>query len=228
MPVIYGRTYKRLLDVIKVWLANEVEDFLVDGDLRVVDLADGLAHVIHHTILEVVPNVGELSSWLKVTAKLLMDKGLKSYWFTPNRLAVDTYVPQLTEQVLRLDVAGKTVTTSLFDEKHNKVNQRKTMAKLAPDFIQSMDAAFLQQFVSHWSVYGHPLATVHDCFGTTLEHVETLGMELRDQWNRFYSIDHLARHWGVVTDVAGEMCERPPHVGTLNPSSVGENPFLFC
>jgi DNA-directed RNA polymerase len=90
-----------------------------------------------------------------------------------------------------------------------------------------MDAAFLQRFVAHWEAYQHPIATVHDCFGTTLEHVGTMRQELCDQWHRFYSVDWLTRHQGMVEAVLGQEVEAPPIVGTLDRGEIGENPYLF-
>ena len=63
----------------------------------------------------------------------------------------------------------------------------KTRRRIVPDYIHSYDSAFLIRFVDHWSNYGHPIEVVHDCFGTTIDHVETMHRELQDQWARFYS-----------------------------------------
>ena len=98
-----------------------------------------------------------------------------------------------------------------------------------PDFIHSMDAAFLQRFVYHWDqTYGHPLSTVHDCFGTTLEHVSMMRVELNDQWARFYSEDHLARHKGTSEISLQKELPNPPMVATLDKERMGENRYLFC
>ena len=96
-----------------------------------------------------------------------------------------------------------------------------------PDYIHSHDAAFLQRFVSHWGSYKHPISCVHDCFGTTLEHAGTLRKELNDQWHRFYSVDYLTRHQGMVEILLGKEVPAPPIVGTLDRNKVGENPHLF-
>ena len=69
---------------------------------------------------------------------------------------------------------------------------------------------------------------MHDCFGTTLENVETMRDMLCDQWARFYSVDYLTRHQGMVAAVTGADVPAPPIIGTLDRSRVGENINLFC
>ena len=64
-----------------------------------------------------------------------------------------------------------------------------------PDYIHAYDSAFLLRFVDHWSCYEHPIQVVHDCFGTTIDHVETMQ---RSCWisriARFHSNDFLVEH----------------------------------
>jgi len=228
MPIIYGRSYLSLADTIKLYLRDEVQDFLTDEGLRIVDLSLVLATITHQVVVEALPHVRDLSRWLTRLSNMQIDAGLRPYWFTPNGMAVECYQSDTKQDQIELALGRRTITVGVRDATGCPVSRRRTARKLVPDFIHSMDAAFLQRFVSHWGSYDHPIATVHDCFGTTLEHVGTLQSELNDQWHRFYSVDHLTRHQGMVEVVLGREVPAPPIVGTLDRSKVGENPFLFC
>jgi DNA-directed RNA polymerase len=227
MPIIYGRSYLSLAETIKLYLRDEVEDFLTEEGLRIVDLALVLATITTKVVNEALPNVRDLSRWLTQLSNMQIDAGHRAYWFTPNGLAVECYQSDSRQDQIELTLGRRTISVGVRDATGCPVNKRRTSRKLVPDFVHSMDAAFLQRFVAHWATYDHPIATVHDCFGTTLEHVGTLQSELNDQWHRFYSVDHLTRHQGMVEMVLGKEVPAPPIVGTLDRSKVGENPFLF-
>jgi len=227
MPIIYGRSYLSLADTIKLYLRDEVQDFLTEEGLRIVDLALVLATTTTKVVNEALPHVRDLSRWLTKLSNMQIDAGQRAYWFTPNGLAVECYQSDTQKDQIELALGRRTITVSLRDATGCPVNKRKTSRKLVPDYIHSMDAAYLQRFVAHWATYDHPIATVHDCFGTTLQHVGTLQSELNDQWHRFYSVDHLTRHQGMVEMVLGKEVPAPPIVGTLDRNRVGENPFLF-
>ena len=227
MPVVYGRSYRSLVDVITQWLRDDLQDFLTPEGIRVLELAQCLASEVNNVIKEAIPNCRELSRWLSKTATIQMDKGLRPYFFTPLGLGVETWATEGKQDVVELNLAGRKMKLSIRD-KGTAIDRRRTCSKLVPDFIHGHDAAFLHTFVCHWDLYKHPISTVHDCFGTTLQHTGTMCAELNDQWTRFYSVDYLARHKKMVEEVCKVKVPDPPMVNTLNQFRLGENPFLFC
>ena len=229
MPVIYGRSFLSLKQTIKEYLRDEVEDFLTDEGYRVTDLAQVFASAAHQTVRKNFPNIENLARWLGNIGALQMKKGIRPHWMTPNRLLVQSYSNVTEKEYVDLRVANRSVRVEQRGQNKKVFNVARTKRKMVPDYVHSMDAAFLQRFVCHWhEAYGHPLSTVHDCFGTTLGSVATLRKELNDQWSRFYSEDHLARH-KLATEISLQ-CQLPdpPVVGTLDRNRVGENPYLFC
>ena len=227
MPVVYGRSYRSLVDVIASYLRDDLQDFLTPEGLRVLELAQCLASELNTVVNECLPNCRSLSKWLAKTAAIQMDAGLRPYFFSPLGLGIETWATDGKQDVVELNLAGRKLKVSVRD-KGTTINRRRTNSKLVPDFIHGHDAAFLHTFVNHWDAYKHPIATVHDCFGTTLENVATMGAELCDQWSRFYSVDYLARHRKMVQEVCKKDVPEPPMVNTLDPFRLGENPYLFC
>lgn len=228
MPVIYGQTHMSMTDTIVRYLRDEVKDFLADEGLRIHELASVMASIMLSIAKEALPNYLNLSKWLAATAGLMMDKGIRPYWFTPNGLAVESYSESGDRDQMELTLAGRTVHFSHTQGTPGKFNRKRTARRLVPDFVHSHDAAFMQRFVSHWRTYDRPISTVHDCFGTNLGSVGILRKELNDQWARFYSVDYLAKHRAMVEALVQAPVPELPMVNTLERSRIGENPFLFC
>ena len=108
-------------------------------------------------------------------------------------MQVQSYGSTTHKECIELMLAGRRVKVQGNTNAGGKMDLMKTRRRIVPDYIHSFDSAFLIRFVNHWSNYDHPysIEVVHDCFGTTIDHVETLGSvtsrELQDQWARFYS-----------------------------------------
>jgi DNA-directed RNA polymerase len=227
MPVIYGQTYMSLDQKVSLYLRDEVKDFLTSKGLRVVDLSMTICQAINKSVKEALPNNAELAQWLAHTSSLQIDAGIRPCWFTPNGLAVESFVMETKQDSMGLDLAGRSISFNLSEPIPGKFNKARTARKLVPDFVHSQDAAFMQRFVSHWTTYKRPISTVHDCFGTNLGAVSMMRQELCDQWARFYSVDHLARHQAMVASTTGMEVKPPPSLGTLKRNDIGTNPFLF-
>jgi len=228
MPVIYGRSYRSLAETISLYLRDEIEDFLTDQGLPVMGLARTLASVINNVINEALPNVKEVSKWLRAVADLQMDAGQRPHWRTPNGMTIECWATDTEKQRYELRLSGRVIHINMREYTGKGFNRRAVRGRLVPDYVHSQDAAFLQRFVSHWQTYDHPITTVHDCFGTTLENVGTMRKELMDQWHRFYSVDYMTQHQGMVAMELDQLVPDPPIVGTLDRGTIGENPFLFC
>ena len=111
----------------------------------------------------------------------------------------------------------------------DEISPVRSVKTVAPDYIHSMHAAFCQRFIDHWSRSKLPLVTVHDCFGTTLEHVGRMRDELNSQFRLFYAEDHLSAHEGYVKFSTGSRFRgKPPFAkNRLNPDDIGRNRYLF-
>jgi DNA-directed RNA polymerase len=228
MPLVYGRSYLSLSEVITAYLKDNQENFLTDEGIRILDLAKCLASVVHEVGKEIMPSVMGLQKWLGEAAKLQIDAGYRPHWYTPDGLMVESYSSDSSLDWIQLSLANRKVRLVCQNDEGAPINKRKSISGLGAHFVHSQDAAFLRKFVSHWSTYQHPISTVHDCFGTTVDKAGMLRSELNDQWARFYSIDYLTYYQGFVQALTGKTMPPPPRVGNLDRNKIGENPFLFC
>ena len=227
MPVIYGQTTQSRLDILETHCRDILGNFLTEDGLRIIDLAIVANRGIQIGITEWMPGVMDLQKWLKKAAKRLLDHGKPPYWVTPNGRTVLSYAKETSQHDMYLELSGRRLRVSCgLDD--GPMNERKTYAGLCADYVHSMDAAFAERFIWHWKAYKYPIVTVHDCFGTSLDKVLLLNEELRDQFSRFYSVDHLAMTKARIEEATDSVLPEIPCVGTLNLHEVGENPFLFC
>lgn len=227
MPLVYGSTYVSMKDVITHHLKEELSNFLTPEGLRIIELANVLATEAYAVSKEVMPGVLELQRWLVKLAKLQMKKGYRPHWYTPDGLLVESYQSLTKEDEVRLVLTNRTVKVRARTNEGAPFDPQRSARGIAAHFVHSQDGAFLRRFVNHWSGYGHPISTVHDCFGTTVDKAETMRSELNDQWHRFYSLDYLTFLQGYVEALTGLKTPAPPCVGSLDRSEIGENPFLF-
>ena len=166
--MIYGRSFLSLTQTIMTFCHNELNNFLTPEGIRIVDLARVMGSVVTEVVKEALPNVRDLARWLGKVAVMQIDAGMRPYWFTPNGMAIESYASETRTDEIELYLAGRTVKCSVRQADQRKPDRKKSVRKLVPDYIHSQDAAFLQRFVNHCSVYKHPINSIHDCFGTTL------------------------------------------------------------
>lgn len=230
MPVLYGRSHQTLIQGINEYLRDELDGFIdrENDNLRAFDLSICLSKYIHSSVKGLLPSVGALSGWLREIAKAQMDRGHRPYWLTPNGLLVESYSNQSNTQKFELMLSGRTVRFQCDDKEGTPLDRRRSLTKITADFIHSMDAAFLERFVWHWgNTYKKPIVTVHDCMATTLDNVDTMRLELHDQFSRFYSEDHLRiMHYNLERELGCKL-PSPPRQGDLDIHRIGENGFLF-
>jgi DNA-directed RNA polymerase len=157
-----------------------------------------------------------------------MECGHRPYWMTPNGLVVQSYSTEANVKKHQLVLSGRTVKFQCNDHEGAPLDKRKSLSKLTADYVHSMDAAFLEQFVWHWGkAYHKPIVTVHDCMATTLDNVAMMRTELQDQFSRFYSTNHLdVLHHNIQQDL-NKPLPKPPIRGDLEWRQIGTNPFLF-
>ena len=230
MPIIYGRSHMTLMHGIQLYLREQMCGFIdrEADNLRAVELSVCLAKYIHRAVKGLMPSVGCLAGWLRAVGKVQIECGHRPYWLTPNGLLVESYSNESNVKKHQLVLSGRTVTFQCDDHEGAPLDKRKSLSKLAADYVHSMDAAFLEQFVWHWgNAYNKPIITVHDCMATTLDNVSMMRSELQDQFSRFYSVNHLeVMHYNLQREL-NKPLPAPPVLGDLTVSKIGGNPFLF-
>lgn len=228
MPIVYGRSYNTMLEIIQLHCREKLGNFLTEDGIRIIDLAGVLAKAIDNAAKLWLPGINDLHAWLRKCAKVcLTEKGMAPWWKTPNGMTVCSYGRESTQHDVYLELSGRRLRVSMgIDD--GEISSKKTFTRICADYIHSQDAAFLERFVWHWAkTYKYPLYTVHDCVAVNIDKVDLLNNELRDQFCRFYSEDHLMVMRDNIMERTGKRLPVPPARNTLKRSHVGENRFLF-
>ena len=192
------------------------------------DLSQRLASVVHQSITELLPSVHDLNRWMSYVSKIQIAAGQRPHWYTPNKMRVESYSENAKTEQFSLVVAGKRLNIRCDDAIKGSINPRRSTSSVTPDYIHSMDAAFAEQFIMEWSESMLPIVTVHDCFGTSLEHVGRMRKRLNQRFNSFYLRDYLERHRLYVKKSTGKKVKCAPYASNqLDPKTVGSNWYLF-
>lgn len=223
MPIIYGRRYFSMQPEIAELLIAQFGHAQTEN-LQATALAGVLSRLILSGVRHCIPNVLDLFQWLSRVATTLARKGIRAYWYTPNGLRIESYHFNTTKKLMKLNLSGRKVDIQLRDKDPDDDTLKVKTSHLAADYIQSMDAAFLQKFVHSWE---HEIVTVHDCFATTLDKVQELRTSLNESFHQFYQRDYLHEHYMLMVNEVDPAMPPPPNRGTLNADMIGENEFLF-
>lgn len=227
MPYVYGRKFMSLREGIEAYLKDEVKHHLVEGDLRIYDLANTLAKAVHDAVKTVFPNINVLQSWLRTIGRMQIERNQRPHWRTPNGLFVESYSSVTYTERIQLDVSGRTLHLDVPVADPSGAIDPSSASNLGADFVHSLEAAFLQQFVCLAKARDWPIITVHDCFGTTLDNYAEMRKSLCAEWKRFYQTDWLRETGqGVANQLKVDVPE-PDYTGDLRLSRIGQNPYLF-
>lgn len=95
-------------------------------------------------------------------------------WTVPAGYNVTQFYPKLSDYKIRTRLFG-TAKSSVYSTPTDEPSGRKNGKGLTPNLIQSLDASLLHSALRGW---GGPIATAHDRFATTSDHLPTLYAKL--------------------------------------------------
>lgn len=173
-----------------------------------------LAGVLYKLIGAEVPAARRAMDWLHKVMGLVNKADLPIWWTTPVGLPVLQRYPKVNTRAIevtfrgkrmQLSVAGDGGATSLqdyLDDTRRSWNDgRQARSAIAPNFIQSLDAAHLMMVANACAVQGiDNLAVIHDSFGTHAARTDELAGILRDTFVELYASDPLAAFREEVLD----------------------------
>ena len=184
-----------------------------------------LSYRLWDAIGEVVVRGQEAMAWLQRSAKAVVEKGHDEItWVTPNGFRVRQRYNAIRKLRLVSRLHGSTqITMSLRDYDEDKVDGRRHILGIAPNFVHSLDAAHMQRVIVACEARGiNALAMIHDDYGTTADRTQELYEVIRETFVGMYS-EH---------DPLGEFATKyalsePPEKGTLNIDDVAESAHFF-
>ena len=178
---------------------------------------------------KVVVAAREGMEWLQAVVKAVnRTKGgsIPMSWVTPDGLPVI----QAYHQTELIEVRMVGVTMRLHLRKHiDKIDSRKQVTGIAPNFVHSIDAAHMRAVVRTMREEGiKAFAMVHDSFGVHAGHVEHLVDVTREAFINLHSEDLLGALADRVADIVGDNMPPMPARGTLDLNRVANSLYFFA
>ena len=195
-------------------------------------LAPLVTQAIRRVVVGAVEVMGVLQQWAKVAAS----EALPVSWVTPAGVLIIQRYPKCDVKILQLRASGKRIKISVREEvDSNELDPRRMGLAIAPNFVHSCDAAFLQLTISDMADQGvDAYAMIHDSFGTHACNSALLAATLRNVFVKMYSEhdvlqefrDAIARNL-FDPNLVATLADIPAK-GTLDLDLVRESEFFFC
>lgn len=169
--------------------------------------------------------------WMRELGRISVESGVGPVWTAPSGFPVrQSYTNWEVQQVKTK--FGERVRWVRSRKSGDRLNARRHVNALPPNFVHSLDAALLVRSVSRFTAggeVGHPVSTIHDSFGTTAGRVDELGRQIRQAYAEVFSQDLLGNlREQLVTNAGGRVqFPQPPERGALDPREVAGSTYLF-
>lgn len=186
--------------------------------------ATWLSYRLWSAIGEVVIRGQKVMAWLQQSARHVVEKGHDEVaWTTPNGFRVRQRYAAVRKLRLVSRLHGSTqVTMHVQEYDEDKVDGRRHILGVAPNFVHSLDAAHMQRVIDRSAEHGITrLAMIHDDYGTTADQTARLYEIIRQEFFLLYRQDPLA-------DLANEYdLNKFNDLGDLDLSSVLASAHFF-
>lgn len=180
----YGFKQNLLTDILEPYqLTNPEQTAFLD----IFQAAGYMADLIWQGVRTTVVKAVEGMEWLRKVAKLVCKNGYVVSWTTPNGLPVQqNYVVNNSRAIqVRFNHARLRL---YYQEDSDKIDSRKQVNGVAPNFIHSMDATHLQRVVIAEKAQGNKnFMMIHDDFGTDVAHAGHMYHAIREEFMKLYS-----------------------------------------
>ncbi|NBG94475.1 DNA-dependent RNA polymerase [Pyruvatibacter mobilis] len=197
------------------------------------EAASFLTPIVWGAIEDTVRGASDAMEWLQKTARYGAKEGLPISWTTPDGFYVEQRYAQMKENRVKTIIDGETVKLSLQEELPD-IDRRKMSSAIAPNWVHSMDATALRQFVVLARDNGlRHFALVHDSYGTVATDVQLMSVCLRRAFVDMYEEhDVLAEFQQEIAAMLSQEDRRElppvPAKGDLDIALVEESDFFFA
>lgn len=187
--------------------------------------ANWLSYRLWDAIGEVVVRGQEAMAWLQRAARTVVERGHDEItWVTPDGFRVRQRYSVVNKLRLVSRLHGSTqIKLSLREYDEDKVDGRRHMLGIAPNFVHSLDATHMRAVIRACKARGiNALAMIHDDYGTTADRTAELYSVIRDTFATLYTehdpLEEFAEKYGLA---------EAPAKGTLDINAVRDSAHFF-
>lgn len=180
---------------------------------------------------DVVVSARLAMGWLREAAGVVAKEGRPLQWTTPSGFVVVQSYLEVRSRRIDTTLLGQRFQPQINEPVPDKLDRRRQVNGVAPNFVHSLDAAALILTVNEAARRGvTKFAMIHDSYGTTAAASPTLASALRDEFVRMYEEHETLeefREEAIPGDLRdGVSC--PPTVGGLDLNLVRQSDYFFA
>ncbi len=188
--------------------------------------ANYLAKAIFNAMEQVCPAAMEAMRWLTECAQIICREAKQPLeWVTP--LGFPVSQPYRRGGKFNIRTINGFLTPTDMDDEDLPLNVRKQVNAFAPNFIHSIDATHMMYTALKCRECNIPFSAVHDSYWTTAEHVEEMGVILRETFIELHSLPLLGWLRGQLLNQYDVSLPEAPVLGDMRLSDVRKSAYIF-
>ena len=199
--------------------------------------ASFLAPIVRAAIATQMQKAAEAMQFLQDIAKTYSKTGLPLRWTTPLGVPVLQYYPTSASKRKSVFINGSRHWLRINVDSPDKLNKRRAVSGVSPNFVHSMDSTHLLWTVLYCAD-NHDIgsfAMIHDSFGTHATNCDALAAATREMFVTLYSEDRLtdlrnqtAKNLELVAPELVAELPDVPEFGTFDINTVRDSDYFFA
>ena len=229
LAVPYGGSYQGVADKLLDDLDRHLGHVPLDEfKLRVAVPSKYMASHLWAELKDAVAPVNAIKSWLKKCCRKVMKEGHCLEWIGPSGWPFLVNDREPSKKRINTYLYGQKISiTFQQQEQENPLCPTMANKSLPANFTHGFDAAMVHKIVCEAEEQCVAIQTNHDCFACHPTNAGWLHENLLVTFHDMYQVDWLESWRRQIQSATGVKLPKPPMVGTLDPKSIGTNPYLF-
>lgn len=190
-PAIMAVPYGISVIGVSRLLATDLMEWLYTGtqdQKKVRDYLSGTAHLavaIHSVLTREFPEMFQAMRLIKAVARLSFERNGKMEWTTPSGFPWRQAIMKTHITSVRPSLGKEKLWVDIEDAEEGALDVPANISAAPANFIHSLDAAVIHNSV-HQMPPQAPIATVHDCIGTSANYMETFKLRYRQELRKVF------------------------------------------
>jgi DNA-directed RNA polymerase len=186
-----------------------------------------MTEVVWNSMETVLAGPQDFMRWARTVSRRLTSANRPMVWRTPTGFLVHQGRMKNTRKEVNLLADNRKYKFWMYQQT-DKLDHSRQANAFAPNYIHSLDASAMHLTVNRLGDMGiNSIATVHDCYGTHAEDMDTLQRVLREEFVSMYQQDPLGQLMNDLQFTGLDLPE-PPVIGDMDVSQALHSPYFFA
>lgn len=236
MTLAYGVTAYSVRTFVREWYDKAVRkgkivDVFGPETQNIQRACNWFGELVWEAITEVNVAACRGMDWLQGVTKEVTSEDVPLVWRVPSGFAIQQAYPYCKTKQVDLRVEGERLELRLDIEDDKKLNPKRQVNGIAPNYVHSYDACLMTLTIESAGKQGiTDFAMIHDSFGTHAADAPQLAATVRDQAAKIFAGDVLSEFRDEIVKISPPDVEIPaaPKQGSLDPSVVRDSLYFVA